>query len=268
MFSNPVYVLIPKSRDGILNGIYPLFSGYPEIAYVEDMGILRGAVCASVRTGGHGDLTFMGYMAVGVGWAESGSQQHRRVKWIRTLPVQRTSFHYVMGLGSEADVGGFPGGLLKVSSGGRVGVGWLELDSCRRRKGANSDLLKNSFFAFKSFCFILLFTLSHQIKNPNRLVRGCDACQRAGNISSRDETPQKYIQVCEIFDVRGIDFMGPFPLSNGNKYILAAIDYVSKWAEAQAFPTSDARNVVNFLKRLFARFGIPKALISDRGTHF
>ncbi|GJS54392.1 reverse transcriptase domain-containing protein [Tanacetum coccineum] len=54
----------------------------------------------------------------------------------------------------------------------------------------------------------------------------------------------------------------------GNKYILVAIDYVSKWVEAHAFPTSDARNVVNFLRRLFVRFGIPKVLISDRGTHF
>ncbi|GJW35080.1 reverse transcriptase domain-containing protein [Tanacetum coccineum] len=71
----------------------------------------------------------------------------------------------------------------------------------------------------------------------------------------------------EIFgDVWGIDFMGPFP--SKNKYILVAIDYVSKWVEAQAFPASDARNIVNFLKRLFVRFGIPKALISDRGTHF
>ncbi|GJT86256.1 MAK10-like protein [Tanacetum coccineum] len=64
--------------------------------------------------------------------------------------------------------------------------------------------------------------------------------------------------------VQGIDFMGPFSSSNGNKYILVAIDYISKWVEAQAFPINDARNVVNFLKRLFARFGIPKALISDR----
>ncbi|GJY67201.1 reverse transcriptase domain-containing protein [Tanacetum coccineum] len=62
--------------------------------------------------------------------------------------------------------------------------------------------------------------------------------------------------------------MGPFPSSNGNKYILVAIDYVSKWVEAQAFPASDAPNIVNFLKWLFARFEIPKALISDRGTHF
>ncbi|GJR42356.1 putative nucleotidyltransferase, ribonuclease H [Tanacetum coccineum] len=77
------------------------------------------------------------------------------------------------------------------------------------------------------FCWPNIFRDAH------RLVRGCDACQRADNISSRDETPQKHIQV-----------------------------------EAQAFPASDAQNVVNFLKRLFARFGIPKALISDRGTHF
>ncbi|GKD65800.1 putative nucleotidyltransferase, ribonuclease H [Tanacetum coccineum] len=105
-------------------------------------------------------------------------------------------------------------------------------------------------------------------RDARKLVQVCDACQRAENISSGDETPQKYIKVCEIFDVWGIDFMGPFPSSNGNKYILVAIDYVSKWVEAHAFPTSNARNVVNFLKKLFTRFRILKALISDRGTHF
>ncbi|GJS03846.1 reverse transcriptase domain-containing protein [Tanacetum coccineum] len=73
----------------------------------------------------------------------------------------------------------------------------------------------------------------------------------------------KLVQVCDAW----VDYMGPFPSSNGNKYILVAIDYVSKWVEAQAFPASDARNVVNFLRRLFTRFGIPKPLISDRGTH-
>nr|GEU70517.1 Pro-Pol polyprotein [Tanacetum cinerariifolium] len=107
----------------------------------------------------------------------------------------------------------------------------------------------------------------HIFRNARRLVQVCDACQRADNISSRDETPQKYIQVYEIFNVRGIDFMRPFPSSNRIKYILVAIDYVSKWVEAQAFPTSDTRNVVNFLKILFVRFGIPKALSSTRGTH-
>ncbi|GKC39575.1 reverse transcriptase domain-containing protein [Tanacetum coccineum] len=96
------------------------------------------------------------------------------------------------------------------------------------------------------------FYRPHIFHDARKLVQVCDACQRAGNISSRDEAPQNYIQVCEIFDVWGIDFMGPFPSSNGTKYILVAIDYVSKWVEAQAFPTSDARNVVNFLRRLFA----------------
>ncbi|GKC76147.1 reverse transcriptase domain-containing protein [Tanacetum coccineum] len=56
--------------------------------------------------------------------------------------------------------------------------------------------------------------------------------------------PQNAIQVCEIFDVWGIDFMGPFPSSRGNKYILIAINYLSKWVEAKALPTNDARVAV------------------------
>nr|GEW09419.1 reverse transcriptase domain-containing protein [Tanacetum cinerariifolium] len=79
--------------------------------------------------------------------------------------------------------------------------------------------------------------------------------------------PQNAIQVCEIFDVWGIDFMGPFLSSRGNKYILVVVDYLSKWVEAKALPTNDARVVVKFLKSLFARFGTPRAIISYRGTH-
>ena len=100
------------------------------------------------------------------------------------------------------------------------------------------------------------------------LVRHCDRCQRAGNISKREEMPQTWNQACEVFDVWGIDFMGPFPSSQGNKFILVAVDYVSKWVEAQAFPSCDARVVVKFLKNLFSRFGTPRVIISDRGTHF
>jgi len=106
------------------------------------------------------------------------------------------------------------------------------------------------------------------VKDSLEFVRKCDACQRTGNISYKNEMPQNPIQVLEVFDVWGIDFMGPFPVSSGNKYILVAIDYVSKWVEAQALPTNDARVVIKFLKKLFTRFGTPRALISDRGTHF
>nr|GFB46973.1 reverse transcriptase domain-containing protein [Tanacetum cinerariifolium] len=93
-------------------------------------------------------------------------------------------------------------------------------------------------------------------------------CQKQGKISQRDEMPQNVIQVCEIFDEWGIDFMGPFSSSRGNKYILAAINYLSKWVEARALPTNDARVVVKFLKSLFARFGTHREIISDLGTHF
>nr|GFB04726.1 protein NYNRIN-like [Tanacetum cinerariifolium] len=89
-----------------------------------------------------------------------------------------------------------------------------------------------------------------------------------GKISQKDEMPQNFIQICEIFDVWGIDFMGPLPSSKGNKYILVVVDYLSKWVESKALPTNDARVVVKFLKSLFSRFGTLKAIISDRGTHF
>nr|GEZ15083.1 reverse transcriptase domain-containing protein [Tanacetum cinerariifolium] len=137
-------------------------------------------------------------------------------------------------------------------------------------------------------------------KDAHELVKHCDSCQRQGKISQRDEMPQnsiqiceifdiwgidfmgpfpssrgnKYIlmansiQICEIFDIWGIDFMGPFPSSRGNKYILMAVDYLSKWVEAKMLPTNDACVVCKFLKSLFARFGAPRAIISGRGTHF
>ncbi|GKC02639.1 reverse transcriptase domain-containing protein [Tanacetum coccineum] len=105
-------------------------------------------------------------------------------------------------------------------------------------------------------------------RDAHTMIKSCDTCQRQGKISQRDEMPQNAIQVCEIFDVWGIDFMGPFMSSHGNKYILVAVDYLSKWVEAKALPTNDARVVVKFLKSLFARFGTPRAIISDRGTHF
>nr|GEW91513.1 reverse transcriptase domain-containing protein [Tanacetum cinerariifolium] len=76
-------------------------------------------------------------------------------------------------------------------------------------------------------------------RDAHNLVKYCDSCQRQGKISQRDEMPQNAIQVCELF-----------------------------YVEVKALPTNDARVVVKFLKYLFARFGSPRAIISDYGTHF
>ncbi|RDY06125.1 gag-pol, partial [Mucuna pruriens] len=81
--------------------------------------------------------------------------------------------------------------------------------------------------------------------------------------------PQQPILFCKVFDVWGIDFMGPFPFSNAYSYILLAVDYVSRWVEAIATKTNEVKVVVDFLKsNIFCWLGVPKALISDQGSHF
>ena len=106
-------------------------------------------------------------------------------------------------------------------------------------------------------------------KDAREFVIHCYACQQAGNLSKKDELPLSTILEVELFDVWGIDFMGPFPSSFNNLYIMLAVDYVSKWVEAIASPTNDAKVVQRFLKKnIFTRFGVPRALISDGGSHF
>nr|GEZ03688.1 reverse transcriptase domain-containing protein [Tanacetum cinerariifolium] len=78
-------------------------------------------------------------------------------------------------------------------------------------------------------------------RDAHDMIKTYDMCQRQGKISQRDEMPQNAIQV---------------------------FDYLSKWVEAKALPTNDARVVVKFLEYLFSQFGIPRAIISDHGTHF
>ncbi|GJY40769.1 reverse transcriptase domain-containing protein [Tanacetum coccineum] len=79
-------------------------------------------------------------------------------------------------------------------------------------------------------------------RDAHDLVTRCDACQCQGKILQNDEIPQNAIQV--------------------------SVDYLSKWIKAKALPTNDAQVVVKFLKSLFSRFGTPRAIISDHGTHF
>ncbi|CAN6716334.1 unnamed protein product [Malus baccata var. baccata] len=85
-------------------------------------------------------------------------------------------------------------------------------------------------------------------KDARTFCLTCDKCQRMGNIGAKDQMPQVSILNVEIFDVWGIDFMGPFPSSYGFTYILLAVDYVSKWVEAKATRTNDSKVVADFIR--------------------
>ena len=92
---------------------------------------------------------------------------------------------------------------------------------------------------------------------------------RLGKLTHRNQMPMNPILIVDLFDIWGIDFMGPFPMYFGNSYILVGVDYVSKWVEAIPCKQNDNRVVLKFLKEnIFSRFGVPKAIISDGGAHF
>nr|GEW83734.1 reverse transcriptase domain-containing protein [Tanacetum cinerariifolium] len=80
---------------------------------------------------------------------------------------------------------------------------------------------------------------------------------------SRLENPHQ-----NVLDPKEINESFPLETLNMISFRCNSINYLSKWVEAKALPTNDARVVCKFLKKLFARFGTPRAIISDRGTHF
>ena len=65
-------------------------------------------------------------------------------------------------------------------------------------------------------------------KDAHSMCKGCDRCQRLGKLTHRNMMPLNPILIVDVFDVWGIDFMGPFPMSFGHSYILVGVDYVSK----------------------------------------
>ena len=105
-------------------------------------------------------------------------------------------------------------------------------------------------------------------ENIRSYVQSCDACQRRGRPKMKNELHP--IPVDSPFYRIGIDFVGPLPrTSKGNKYIIVAIDYLTKWPEARAVRDATAKNVVKFLyEDIICRHGCPSKILSDRGSHF
>nr|GEW67984.1 reverse transcriptase domain-containing protein [Tanacetum cinerariifolium] len=103
--------------------------------------------------------------------------------------------------------------------------------------------------------------LSHALTEPSRTVACPLACVMLPII-------RRCVHGQEDFEILKACHEGPTGGHHGNKYILVAVDYLSKWFKAKALLMNDARVVVQFLKSLFSRFGIPRAIISNHGTHF
>ena len=106
-------------------------------------------------------------------------------------------------------------------------------------------------------------------KDVYTMCKQYDKCQRFGKISHRHMMPLNPILVVELFDIWGINFMGPFPTSFGYTYILVGVDYVSKWVEVVPCRAADHKTVLKFLKKnIFSILRVPKAIISDGSSHF
>ena len=99
-----------------------------------------------------------------------------------------------------------------------------------------------------------------------------DRCQRTGKPSRRDEMPLAPQITLQPFDKWEVDFVGPISLTRkqtGARYIITAIDYLTRWAEVAPMKACTATTVTKFLfENVITRFGFPKILISDQGTHF
>jgi len=106
-------------------------------------------------------------------------------------------------------------------------------------------------------------------KDTQDYIWKCARCQKHGNINTRDAMPLTNNLQVELFDVWGIDYMGPFPKSKGYEYILVVVEYVSKWVEEIPYRNVDAVHSKRmFHEVIFLRFGTPKLVISDGGSHF
>jgi len=107
--------------------------------------------------------------------------------------------------------------------------------------------------------------MKSDIKN---YVKACDVCQRRGN--TKIPGPLNPIKVGQPFDRIGIDIVGPLPKTDNNKkYIVNAVDYLTKWTEARALEKATAEEVATFIyEDIICRHGCPKIILSDRGSHF
>ena len=101
-------------------------------------------------------------------------------------------------------------------------------------------------------------------------VHCCDACTAQKGPTQRSHAPLQQYLVGAPMERIGVDILGPFPVTDsGNRYVLVAMDYFTKWPEAYAVPDQSATTTAGRLvEEMFARFGVPDELHSDQGRNF
>ena len=102
------------------------------------------------------------------------------------------------------------------------------------------------------------------------LVKKCDKCQRFGNVQRLPAERMMTITSSWPFVQWRIDIIDPLPLGKSRvKFLLVAIDYFTKWVEAEALATITEARIQNFVwKNIICRFGIPLKIILDNGRQF
>ena len=110
------------------------------------------------------------------------------------------------------------------------------------------------------------------LKDAVRYAKECDLCQRMGQPTEQARMPHQPVLPLEPFQKWGLDFVGPFKppaMRTGNRYVIVATDYCTKWVEAKALRDNTAASTAKFLyEYIWCRYGCPIELISDQGGHF
>ncbi|XP_057793083.1 uncharacterized protein LOC131009689 [Salvia miltiorrhiza] len=107
-------------------------------------------------------------------------------------------------------------------------------------------------------------------KDAREFVRKCETCQRHARRINIPGEPMGVMYAACPFNKWGIDIVGKLPTAPGGKcFLLVAVDYFSKWVEAEAVGKIDEVTVERFIWRnICSRFGVPMIIVSDNGTQF
>ncbi|XP_057720739.1 uncharacterized protein LOC130935159 [Arachis stenosperma] len=106
--------------------------------------------------------------------------------------------------------------------------------------------------------------------DSKEFVKKCVKCQQNANFARAPASELSLLTTSRPFSQWGVDLLGPFPVGSGQvKYLIVAIDYYTKWIEAEPLASISSSNCRKFMwRQVITRFGIPEVVVSDNGTQF